>query len=189
MRIVTLLFILGITTIITKGQGLEEQFKELRDNAETFKVYKVIKQTELNSFWNTVTDSINIIENKLAEARHSIEVQQRNITEKEAVITAKNQEIEGLEFAATHISVLGINMFKEAFIIISFTVITLIIIMLVLLYGRFKTSTVVSRKKIHEFNKLNAEYEEHKKEALEKQMKLRRELQTQINKLEEIRST
>ena len=61
--------------------------------------------------------------------------------------------------------------------------------MLVLLYGRFKTSTVVSRKKIHEFNKLNAEYEEHKKEALEKQMKLRRELQTQINKLEEIRST
>ena len=62
MRIVTLLFILGITTIITKGQGLEEQFKELRDNAETFKVYKVIKQTELNSFWNTVTDSINIIE-------------------------------------------------------------------------------------------------------------------------------
>ena len=111
------------------------------------------------------------------------------MSEKDGTINAKDEEISQLEYEASHISVLGIGMFKEAYLAISFTLVALLVAALVFLYGRSKTSILTARKKMQEFSKLNAEYEDYKKDSLEKQMKLRRELQTQINKLEEIRSS
>ncbi len=188
MRIITVLLFLGIS-FNADAQSLDDQFRELRDGSETFKVYKVIKQTELNAFWSVVMDSVKEVRSELAEAYLTIEKQRVDMSERDKTITGKDEEISELEYSASHISVLGIGMFKEAYLAISFTLVALLIAALVFLYGRSKTSIATARKKVQEYAKLNADYEEYKKDSLEKQMKLRRELQTQINKLEEIRSS
>ncbi len=189
MKILTLLLFLFGASIGIYAQTLDDQFNELRDNAETYKVYKVIKQSDLNAFWGVVRDSANAVRTELSETYRTIEKQQSEITARDNTIAGKDEEIAELGYDATHISVLGIGMFKEAYLAISFTILALLAAALVFLYGRFKTSIATARKKVQEFTKLNAEYENYKKDALEKQMKLRRELQTQINKLEEIRSS
>ena len=188
MRIITVLLFLGIS-LNASAQSLDDQFRELRDESETFKVYKVIKQTELDAFWNVVMDSVKEVRSELAGTYLTIEKQRVDMSEKDKTITGKDDEISQLEYEASHISVLGIGMFKEAYLVISFTLVALLIAALVFLYGRSKTSIAIARKKVQEYTKLNADYEEYKKDSLEKQMKLRRELQTQINKLEEIRSS
>ena len=188
MRIITVLLLLGISMHLS-AQSLDDQYRTLRDDAETFKVYKVIKQTELDAFWNVVMDSVKEVRSELLESYVTIERQQSDMSEKDGTINAKDEEIAQLEYEASHISVLGIGMFKEAYLAISFTLVALLVAALVFLYGRSKTSILTARKKMQEFSKLNAEYEDYKKDSLEKQMKLRRELQTQINKLEEIRSS
>ncbi|MEM9859719.1 MAG: hypothetical protein AAF843_20365 [Bacteroidota bacterium] len=186
-NIVTLIFLLITTLGIS--QTLDEQFKQLRDESETFKVYKVIKQTELNSFWSVVSDSVDHLKNTISESMSEVTAQNAKINQQEQIITAKDSEIESLTHDTTHISVLGMSLFKDAYIATNFSIIGLLLILLVLLFLRLKNSQLVARQKIAEWKKLNDDHENLKKESLEKQMKLRRELQTQVNKLNEIRST
>ena len=187
----TTIFFALLSILVFNGysQTLDEQFKELRDDSETFKVYKVIKQTELNSFWNTVMDSVGALKNEITKAEETIQNQSSEITNQKNIISTKDQEIEGLEFQTTHITVLGIDLYKEAFIVISFSIMGLLVITIVILFGRFRSSQTVAKQKVIEWKKVTQELEKLKKESLEKQMKLRRELQTQINKLNEIWST
>lgn len=180
--------VLLLVSLSSFGQTLDEQFTDLRDNSETFKVYKVIKQTELNQFWNVVSDSVKMLKSKIEESKSEISLQNNKISEQSNVIQQKGEEMASLEYDTTHISVLGIDLFKEAYIIFNFSIIGILMIGLILLFIRFRSNQVIAKQKVAEWKKVNTELEEFKKESLEKQMKLRRELQTQLNKLNEIRS-
>ncbi|MEM7108850.1 MAG: hypothetical protein AAF519_11540 [Bacteroidota bacterium] len=188
MKKVFLQFFLLIPSI-SFAQTLNEQFSQLKDDAETFKIYKVIKQSELNTFWSVVSDSVVQLKNQVQDANTKIELHSAKISNQGQVIQEKDVEIASLQHDTTHISVLGIDLFKEAYIAISFSIIGMLIIGLIFLFSRFKNSQIVAKQKVGEWKRLSEEYEELKKDSLEKQMKLRRELQTHINRLNEIRST
>ncbi|MEM6524483.1 MAG: hypothetical protein AAF693_11850 [Bacteroidota bacterium] len=188
MKKVFLLFFLLVFSS-SFSQTLDEQFNKLKDDAETFKVYKVIKQTELNTFWTTVSDSVTELKRKVQDAGAEIQQQSNIISQQKDILQSKDEEIASLQYNTSHISVLGIDFVKEAFIAISFSIIGVLIAGLIFVFTRFKNSQVIAKQKVGEWKKLNDEYEGLKKDSLEKQMKLRRELQTYINKLNEIRST
>jgi hypothetical protein len=42
----------------SENRNLNDQFRELRDKAETYNEYRVIKGSSLNSFWKSVQDSL-----------------------------------------------------------------------------------------------------------------------------------
>lgn len=182
------IIIFFIASISGYAQTLDDQFKELRDNSESFKVYKVIKQTELNQFWKVVSDSVQSLKQEISSNENQIKLQASEIEKQNGIINSKDDEIAGLQHATTHISVLGMDLFKEAYIGITFSIIGILTIALILLYVRFRSNQMIAKQKVADWKKLNVELEELKKESLEKQMKLRRELQTHINKLNEMRS-
>lgn len=174
---------------VAQAQTLNEQFNELKDNSETFKSYKVIKETELNSFWNTVMDSVSIKEESIAASSATIERQEKEVAELKATIQEKDQLLEEKEYAGTHIEVLGIDFSKEGYKMFNLILISLLILTMAVLIYKFKDNNKIARKKSNDYNRLESEFEEYKRNALEKQMKLRRDLQTAQNRLEEIRST
>ncbi|MEM6360395.1 MAG: hypothetical protein AAF731_09905 [Bacteroidota bacterium] len=182
------IILVAILSVSGFAQTLDDQFNELRDNSETFKVYKVIKQAELNQFWNVVSDSVRVLKQTIEQSQKEINLQGSKIIEQENIIKAKDDEMASLLYDTGHISVLGIDLFKEAYIAISFSTIGVLVIVLILFFTRFKSNQNIVKRKVADWKKISAELEEFKKESLEKQMKLRRELQTQLNKLNEIRS-
>lgn len=185
--LVFIIFCLACFTV--EAQTLDEQYKSLKESTETFKSYKIIKETELDAFWKTVLDSVNIAQQDVSGAKRLIDVQERELANLKNVIKEKDAQLEEKEYAGTHISVLGIDWLKDSYIVFNFIIIGILIIAMAVLLYKFKDNNKIARKKSNDFNRLETEFENYKRNALEKQMRLRRDLQTARNKLEEIRST
>lgn len=189
MRITILVIFFILSRFTVNAQSLEQQFESLKENSENYKVYKVIKRTELESFWSVVNDSINNTKDKLTVTNQKINSQQAEISELNSKIEGQKEEIDGLQHATSHIEVMGMDFSKEGYSIANFTIIIILIAGLGLLYYKYTHNHKVAKSKVLAFQKLDSEFEEYKKNSLEKQMKLRRELQTERNRIDEIRST
>ena len=104
------------------------------------------------------------------------------------MISVHKEEVAGLQHDASHIEVLGIDFYKEGYIITNFTIIALLIAALSMLYYKFQHDNKAAKSTISAHQKLEEDFEDYKKKSLEKQMNLRRELQTERNRIDEIRS-
>lgn len=189
MKKYILFLIFCIIGLGANAQTLDEQYKALKESTETFKNYKVIKETELDAFWKTVLDSVSNKQQKLSEANRLIDVQEKELAKLNDTIKEKDQQLEEKEYAGTHITVMGIDWLKDSYILINVIIISILLVAMAVLIYKFKDNNKIARKKSSDFDRLETEFEEYKRNALEKQMKLRRDLQTARNKLEEIRST
>ena len=185
--IVILLF--ALVNAGVSAQTLNEQFTTLRDDAETFKVYKVIKQSELNDFWASVQDTIKNKDSRISAYKSQVENLESTQSTLKTTIEEKDAIVKEKEYAGSHISFMGIDFEKDSYIMLNVVIIALLIISIAVLVYKFKDNNKTARKKSSDYDRLDTEFENYKRNALEKQMKLRRDLQTARNRLEEIRST
>ena len=132
-------------------------------------------------------DSVNVLKNEVELLKKEIETKDSSINDLEASIADKDGQIEELEGQTSSIEVFGIEMLKSTFIFFSFFISGILILALIFLMYKFKDNNNIAKAKVKDYNKLNDEFENYKRNALEKQMKLRRDLQTAQNKLEETR--
>lgn len=166
---------------------LEEQFRQIMRETETFKSYKVIQIDRLNSFWNTIEDSLQQKEGAVATANQKIAEQQNTINSLNNTIREGRASIEEAAYDREHINVVGIDFNKSTFIIITFVIIAGLIAVIAIGYGKYKYSTSLAAEKSKNYEKLEEEYKNHKDNSRDKQMKLKREIQTHVNKIEELK--
>ena len=168
-------------------QTLQEQFKNIMEESETFKEYKVIPISTLNNFLTTIGDTLQNKESAIAAAQQKILQQQNNITELKNEMTEGQALVEQAEYDREHITVLGIDFLKSTFILTCFLIIVALLALIAYGYGKYKYSTRLASDKSKSYDKLEQEYKDYQDKAREKQMKLKRELQTQVNKIEELK--
>ncbi|HOO10387.1 MAG TPA: hypothetical protein PKW06_10655 [Cyclobacteriaceae bacterium] len=170
------------------AKTLNERYAVMKDKSETFNEYKVIKEYILDGMWKLTTDSIKKVHRDLAEARAGAAQLQMKLDGALAAVKAKENSMEEVEHAATHISVLGMDFGKGFFIgLVGFVLLGMVVLM-GLVGGRLKMVYQSLREKIEMEDLINKEFENYKRKALDKQMKLSRELQNERNKMAEMRS-
>lgn len=177
-----------ITEEAQTPEDLKTQFNILKDKAETYGEYKVFKISGLNNFWSTVNDSINTMKSDLEAKQLTLDEQQVEITELQATAIENEQRFQQNEFAATHINFLGIDFTKSAFLIGASILIGGLTLILFFGYIQFMRNRQIALKSASEYKKLENELEDLRKKSLEKQIKLNRDLQTERNKIEELRN-
>ena len=185
--ILTFIAVIGIVAF-SHGQTLDEQFQSMKKSAYSYKEYKNIKQVDLNAFWAVVQDSLKTKQQAINNAQATISAQGSKITSLNGTITEQQATINEKEFDTTHISVLGLDWSKETYKIFNFVVIIGLIVLVGVLFFQFKNSQRVAVAKKKDYSKLSEEYEEYKRTALDKHMKLRRALQTARNRINDLRS-
>ncbi|MEQ9413074.1 MAG: hypothetical protein RIF39_04555 [Cyclobacteriaceae bacterium] len=105
-----------------------------------------------------------------------------------AAVQQKEDSMAEVEHAATHISVLGMDFGKRFFIgLVGFVFLGMILLVGVVT-GRLKMIYQSLKEKMEMENMISKEFENYKRKALDKQMKLSRELQNERNKMAEMRS-
>ena len=184
--LVTIIFLMF--SQFTFSQNLQNQFTDLRDNSESFKEYKVIKLNELNNFWKGVADTLSHNNLTIAELQEAMSTHDIEIKKLEGAIEQSKTNALDLEFGVEHINVLGLSISKTAYQIVNFTVIITLLVLVAFLVFKYNERRLTTKEKINAFNNLEAKFAEYQRSALDKQMKLRRELQTEKNKLEQKRS-
>lgn len=186
MRFFITLMLLAFSQF-TFSQNLQDQFTDLRDNSETFKEYKVIKQSELNRFWKGVTDTLTSNTATINELQKTISANTEKINKLNDTLAKTKADMMDLEFGVEHLTVFGLPMSKTAYQIVNFTIIATLLALIAFLVFKYNERRSTAKEKINAFNNLEAKFADYQKTALDKQMKLRRELQTERNKLEQIR--
>jgi len=165
---------------------LSERYAVMKDKSETFNEYKVIKEYILDGMWKLTNDSIKKVHGELAAAKKEIEELQLNLELAANTVKQKEDSMAEIEYASTHITVLGVDFTKNFFIGFVGLVLLGMLLLIGLVTGRLKMIYHSLKEKMDAENMISKEYENYKRKALEKQMKLSRELQNERNKMAEM---
>lgn len=161
---------------------LAERYALMKSTAETYRDFKVVKEVNLDAVYKTMRDSLQASKIVLSNSNKSIAALQAQADS----LRISNQQTEAsmqvVIYDSTHISVLGINFSKAFFVGMIAIMLGIILVGLVMIIGRMK----LMQKALKEKSELSAEtaleYTEYKRHAMDKQTKLARELQTELNK-------
>ncbi len=170
-----------------KNLTLEARYKEMKSASQTFKDYKVIKESVLDKVWKVTTDSIKEKEKQLAEAKKEIEGLKEQVSTTRKSMEAQEASIKDVLYDSTHISVLGIPFAKSLFILLTAAVLGGLGFLLSLAFARVKIANGLVKEKTLIADSIAHEFEDFKKKSMEKNTKLSRELQNERNKWQEHR--
>lgn len=171
-----------------KPHSLAERYYLMKTNSESYQDYRVIKEYIMDAVWKYAMDSLLKKTNQLAEVNSKIKSLEADVARVQSNLQAKETSMNEVVFASTHINVLGRDFSKIGFIVISAVTAGVLLFFIFFLLARLKImqmfvaeSKVVVASITHEFN-------EYKRNALDKEIKLSRELQTERNKLMELKT-
>lgn len=184
-----LILLLSLQTYAQQPETLTGTFRGMKEKAQTFKDYKVIKEVTLDAFWKSVEDSLAKQRQGLVMANQEITSLKNQITQLNVTMQQKEASVAEIVFDSDHITVMGIAFHKGVFISIFFIALAALVALLLVSITRSQLLSRSLKEKAEGLLILSSEYEEYKHRAVDKQMKLSRELQNERNKLAEIRTT
>lgn len=176
----------GAEALAKDNKTLQERFFLLKTKSQTFKDYKVIKETVFDGMWNVINDSLKASKQKMNEARAKIASLDASVKQIELQLQQKQASMQEVEHASTHITVLGIDFTKGFFITFATIILLGLLAFIGVLIARLKIIHKSYREKADTVNELSHEYEDFKRKAMDKQTKLSRELQDERNKLQSL---
>ena len=169
------------------NQSLERKFQDLIDKSETYQDYKVIGRDRLASFWSEVADTLVQNGKDRVDLEENLETVNKNISEVEVQLKETQEELGLVTFEKDRISFLGSELLKNQYSYLVWGIILILAILVVVANVRYISTSRTSKRAKREGQELESEFEEFRKSAREKETKLRRELQTEINTVEELK--
>jgi peptidoglycan hydrolase CwlO-like protein len=170
------------------SQTLRERYLLMKTKSQNYQEYKVIKEHILDGMWKIVQDSVVAKQAAIRKAQGEINTLQTELSKRTETLKSKEESMQDIVHASTHINVLGIEFDKGFFA----AMIGVILLLAGLGIAAVVYSMKVVRKNLTEkeelANSISAEYEDYKRKAMDKQTKLSRELQNERNKLQELGS-
>lgn len=164
---------------------LSEQYQNMIESSETFERYKVIPITKVNDFGAALNDSISSLKSKISSANAAKKVAEK---ERDAALTQMKDlkaELEEAQSAVDDMPLLGIAMTKTTYNIVVWSIVVVLVGALIILYVMFLNSFRLTRQAKKDKELVDQEIEDLRKRSHDKQVKIKRELQTALNKLDE----
>ena len=170
-----------------KDQSLRGRFIEITENSETYQNYKVINRDRLDLFWSQVDDSLARYQKGRAKLEADLDEANQGIAATKNQITQTQGELEEVKFQRDRISFLSLDLLKNNYSYLVWSIIAVLASLLVISYLRYINNNRTTKKVKKESREIESEFEEFKKRAREKEIKLKRDLQTEINTVEELK--
>ncbi|WP_297971256.1 hypothetical protein [uncultured Capnocytophaga sp.] len=161
---------------------IEGQFDELVDKAGNWEKFKLVKKESIYTFKRTLLDSLNGQKTLLREKLDTISAQSSRIKELNRNIQSLQNELDKEKNRNDSIDFLGLTIEKGVYSIIVWGIIVVLTILLVVFISRYTSSNIITRGALKDLENLQNEYEEYRTKAIEREQKVRRQLQDEINK-------
>lgn len=161
---------------------VDVQFRTLYKNSNNYQEYKVVKKSAYGLLHTNVLDSLKNFKTKIQQKNALISSQKSNIGTLEKDNKEVNTKLTIAISKADSIGLFGIQLAKGMYSILLFAIILALIAMLALFIYKFKNSSVITTEAKSNLAFVENEFNLFRKKALEREQKLRRQLQDEIIK-------
>jgi hypothetical protein len=161
---------------------LPQQFDKIYRTSTSYQEYKVISKARFQALKANVTDSLNILKKEVQSKSQLISSQKDSIRDIKKVSDTFQTDLNLTVAEKNNINFLGIGFSKSTYNIIVWSLIVLLTIFLLYFSYKYKNSYVITSEARENLKEVEDEMATYKKKSLEREQKLRRELQDEINK-------
>lgn len=194
MKILKMLFFVIITQNIVAQKQLskaqvdslpntiENQFTKIYRLSNNWQDYKMIKRNEFVSFQKNILDSVVNLKKDIVTKQLRIENHSKSTNALKEEIKSLKENLSLSIEKEDAISLLGMSLKKGTYNSILWGIISLLLIALSFFIFKFSNSYVVTKEAKDSLTDVENEFEHYKKKSIEKEQKLRRQLQDEINK-------
>ncbi len=144
--------------------------------------YEVVKETNLFKIRKNVLDSIAAMNKKTGELKSTIAEHETTITSLNKKLEETTTNLSSVTEEKDSMSFIGIPVSKSTYNFILWTIIGGLFLLLGLFIYRFRNSNILTQEAKQNLSELEVEYEDHRRRSLEREQKVSRQLQDEINK-------
>ncbi len=146
------------------------------------KRYEVVRIISLDKLRKNVLDSLNAASKKAAELNATISGHEATIESLNKKLAETTNNLASVTEEKDSMSFLGILVSKGTYNFILWTIIVGLLLLLLLFVYKFRRSNTLTQMAKTALSEVEVEYEEHRRRALEREQKISRQLQDEINK-------
>ncbi|MEL6924136.1 MAG: tRNA (guanine-N1)-methyltransferase, partial [Bacteroidota bacterium] len=146
--------------------------------------YEVIRRNLLLTLKTHAVDSIKAIDARLSQSNTTVAAQQNEISTLKSNLSDTQAKLDATIKEKDSMSLLGFPMSKGGYSALMWSIIGALAALMLFFIFRFKNSNAVTKAAKKSLADLEGEFTSHRRSVLEREQKLKRELQDMINKYE-----
>lgn len=196
-----LLFLCGFNTLHAQTDASEEEEDELSLNNSTIdnqfeyvlkksgnfrgtngQMYEAVNRNMFLTLKAHTIDSLKTVHKDLADTETVVNTQAKEIDELKTNLASTQATLDATNKEKNNMSLLGLQMSKSSYNVLMWSVIAGLLALLLFFIYKYKNSNTVTREAKKNLAEIEEEFDEHRRTALEREQKVRRQLQDEINK-------
>lgn len=169
-----------------EGGSIESQFEYIFKRSGNYNAegrrYEVVRAVELDKLRGNVLDSLRASRAEASQLNTTIASQKAIIDNLNTKLEDTTRQLSEVTEEKDSMSLFGSSVSKATYNFILWTIILGLMLFLLLFMFRFRRSNVLTQEAKAKLEDLEAEYEDHRRKALEREQRISRQLQDEINK-------
>ena len=161
---------------------LANQFDYVIQKSNNFQEYKVVKRDYLMLLKKNSLDSVGRFKNELVSLKSQFSNHASIVAQLKDTLKATNEELTTLKTAQDNVSLFGSPISKTNYNIVMWGIVIVLFLILIVFLFQLKSAKAIAHEVKNNVEKIEEEFEDYKHKALEKEQKLGRQLQDEINK-------
>jgi septal ring factor EnvC (AmiA/AmiB activator) len=160
---------------------ISSQFDYLNAVSNNYQEFKVIKKSNLDKLRSNVTDSLDVFKDELAKINIDLKQKQDQIASLEVQVSEVQGHLQKAEEARDSFAFLGIPIHKSTYSSLMWTIVFCLLGAFLFFLFQYSQSHKVISKARKDLEETREEFEQHRKNTLERERKLKRELVDALN--------
>lgn len=191
MKSKLLLFLFLITSFVAYTQenieveedsSIKGQFDRIYRISTTYQTYKVIDRDEYEKLKSNVIDSLKSSKKLISEKENLLKTERDNVEVLNSILNTTKLDLDSAQQKENSIFLFGTHLNKTTYNLILWFIIILLFVGLGFFVFKFSKSNVLTNEAQSNLLDIEKEFDDHRKKSIEREQKLRRKLQDEINK-------
>ena len=169
-------------SIQIRKNTLNDQMTEAFDKSNSYQEYKVVKKTQLATLKRNILDSVSHLDQRIYAQESELGMQKNEIDSLRQNLKNTQQNLEASKEKEDGIKIFGILTSKATYNSLMWGIILVLLLISGFLFYRFLNSHKITNAAQLKMAEMEIELEDYRRNSLEREQKLRRKLQDEINK-------
>jgi len=165
---------------------IDSQFEYVIRRSNSWQDYKTVKKTWLYTLKAHTIDSLKAVHKDLNDTQIIVETQAKEIEGLKIDLNNTKTSLDDTIAEKDSMELFGLPMSKPNYSLTLWSIVGVLSALLLFFIYRFKNSNSITKQAKNSLSEIEEEFDEHRRNALEREQKVRRQLQDMINEQKKV---